>query len=153
MKVSLPRADSPSTGHKGFAFCEYPSVETAQYAQALFSGTVRLFGRPVRFNYSPKGAAASRCFHPICRQGCGPHDSSIALASRCKCNNGYSLKLVGGIALLATCFSTIVELAWLHMTVFCSDVAAPRLGYPDQLGYSMRDLTMRLHQIQMCIGV
>ncbi len=77
MKVSLPRADSPSTGHKGFAFCEYPSVETAQYAQALFSGTVRLFGRLVRFNYSPKGATASRCSHPIGRQGVGPHDSSM----------------------------------------------------------------------------
>ena len=128
MKVSLPRADSPSTGHKGFAFCEYPSVETAQYAQALFSGTVRLFGRPVRCNYSPKGAAASRCPCPISGQCCGPHDSSIALASRWKCSNGSSLKLVADTALLATCFSTVVEPTWLLIIVWFSAVLWQRPG-------------------------
>mmetsp|Transcript_12977 Transcript_12977/g.39273 ORF Transcript_12977/g.39273 Transcript_12977/m.39273 type:complete len:110 (-) Transcript_12977:2321-2650(-) len=54
VRISLPKEEG--FGHKGFAFCEYPSVETAQYAQALFAGTVRLYGRTIRVAFSPKGS-------------------------------------------------------------------------------------------------
>lgn len=50
----MPRGDGGRT-HKGYAFCEYPSVESATYARTLFANSVMLYGRAVKFNYSPQG--------------------------------------------------------------------------------------------------
>ncbi|KDD71415.1 hypothetical protein H632_c5081p0, partial [Helicosporidium sp. ATCC 50920] len=36
---------------KGYGFIEYETEDSCEYALKLFSGTVRLFGRAVRFDY------------------------------------------------------------------------------------------------------
>lgn len=41
--------------HKGFAFCQFTSVESAVYAKQLFQDLVCLFGRPLRINFSHQG--------------------------------------------------------------------------------------------------
>ena len=53
VNISLPR--DPDETLKGYAFCQYTSVESACYAKELFQDLVCLLGRPVRVKFSPQG--------------------------------------------------------------------------------------------------
>ena len=52
-RVHIPL--EPDGTHKGFAFCEFTSVESAVYAKQLFQDLVCLFGRQLRINFSHQG--------------------------------------------------------------------------------------------------
>ncbi|KAL2651831.1 hypothetical protein R1flu_019959 [Riccia fluitans] len=54
LNVHIPR-DKETKRHKGYAFAEYGSVESAQYALSLFSGLVTLYSRPVHFGFAYGG--------------------------------------------------------------------------------------------------
>jgi hypothetical protein len=48
----LHRAQTPCPRS---CFQDYETLESAMYAKQLFNGNIRLFGRDVRLDYSPKG--------------------------------------------------------------------------------------------------
>ena len=51
--ISLPKEADGTP--KGYAFCQYCSVESAVYARELFQDLITLFGRPLRVAFSPQG--------------------------------------------------------------------------------------------------
>lgn len=51
--ISIPKEADGTP--KGYAFCQYTSVESAVYAWELFQDLLTLFGRPLRVQFSPQG--------------------------------------------------------------------------------------------------
>lgn len=51
VEVYIPR-DKETSRHKGYAFAEFTSEKSAQYALSLFSGLLSLYKRPVRLAIS-----------------------------------------------------------------------------------------------------
>lgn len=63
VRIGMPPGEG-GRNHKGYAFCEYPSPATAEYARALFTNCVVLYGRKLKVNFSPLG-----CKEPtLCRK-------------------------------------------------------------------------------------
>ncbi|BDA49962.1 probable splicing factor 3B subunit 4 [Coccomyxa sp. Obi] len=56
VRIHIPEEEGGT--HRGYAFCQFTSVESATYAHRLFQDLVLLFGRPLRVRYSHSGSTA-----------------------------------------------------------------------------------------------